>query len=155
MALIHERFYQADGLSQIDFDEYIKRLADNLMQSFRIEPGRIRLVIHSEKIALDIDTAVPTGLIINEIVTNALKHAFTGKDAGELLIDLTQPAEDHFRLSIADNGVGFPAGTKPDEMDTLGIQLIQALTHQLDGEMKIESAPGKGVKYIITFKRIS
>lgn len=155
MALIHERFYQADGLSQIDFDEYIKRLAENLMQSFRIEPGRIRLEIHSDKISLDIDTAVPTGLIINEIVTNALKHAFVGKSSGELRIDMTQTAEDQFRLSIADNGVGFPDGVKPEELDSLGVQLIQALTQQLDGEMKIETAPGKGVKYIITFKRIS
>lgn len=155
MALIHERFYQADGLSQIDFDEYIKRLTENLMQSFRIEPGRISLVIHSEKIALDIDTAVPTGLIINEIVTNALKHAFHGRPSGELQIELTQPATDQFLLSIADNGIGFPEGVKPEELDSLGIQLIQALTHQLDGEMKIETTPGKGVKYIITFKRIS
>lgn len=155
MALIHERFYQADGLSQIDFDEYIKRLSENLMQSFRIEPGRIRLEIHSEKISLDIDTAVPTGLIINEIVTNALKHAYVGRSTGELRIDLTQPRENHFLLSIADNGVGFAEGVKPDELDSLGIQLIQALTHQLEGEMKIETAPGRGVKYIINFKRIS
>jgi PAS domain S-box-containing protein len=155
MALIHERFYQADGLSQIDFDDYIKRLAENLFQSFRIPVGKITLNIHSEKIALDIDTAVPTGLIINEIVTNALKHAFTGRPTGCISIELLQTETDHFRLIIADDGIGFPAGVDPETTDSLGIQLIQALSNQLDGVLKIESVPGKGVKYIITFKRIS
>ncbi len=155
MALIHERFYQTDGLSKIDFDDYIKRLAENLMQSFRISPDKVSLIIHAEKISLDIDTAVPCGLIINEIVSNSLKHAFKSERKGEIYIELSQTEPDRFRLVIADNGVGMPEGFSLESSDSLGIQLIQALTDQLEGVMHVESKPGEGVKYIINFKRIS
>lgn len=155
MALIHERFYQTDGLSRIDFDDYIKRLAENLMQSFRVKTGAVSLIIHAEKISLDIDTAVPCGLIINEIVSNSLKHAFKSERKGEILIELNQTEPDRFRLVIGDNGVGMPEGFSLETSDSLGIQLIQALTDQLEGKMEIENSPGNGVKYIINFKRIS
>lgn len=155
MALIHERFYQTDGLSKIDFDDYIKKLAENLMQSFKISPDQISLIIHAEKISLDIDTAVPCGLIINEIVSNSLKHAFKKDAKGEIRIELAQTVTDKFRLVIEDNGIGMPEDFSAETSDSLGIQLIQALTDQLEGDMKVESAPGKGVKYIINFKRIS
>jgi two-component sensor histidine kinase len=78
-----------------------------------------------------------------------------GRAGGAINIELLQTEPDHFRLIIADDGIGFPAGINPETTDSLGIQLIQALSHQLDGVLKIESVPGKGVKYIITFKRIS
>jgi PAS domain S-box-containing protein len=155
MALIHERFYQTDGLSRIDFDDYIKRLAENLMQSFRINASKVSLVIHAEKISLDIDTAVPCGLIINEIVSNSLKHAFKGDRKGEILIELKQTEPDKFLLIIGDNGVGMPEGFTLETSDSLGIQLIQALTDQLEGKMLVENEPGNGVKYIINFSRIS
>lgn len=155
MALIHERFYQSDGLSKIDFDDYIKRLAENLMQSFRISPSQVSLIIQSDKISLDIDTAVPCGLIINEIVSNSLKHAFKDDRRGEISIRLTQLEADQFSLVIADNGIGLPAGFSVGTSDSLGIQLIQALTDQLEGTMNVENHPGFGVKYIINFKRIS
>ena len=155
MALIHERFYQTDGLSRIDFDDYIKRLAENLMQSFRLNASKVSLVIHAEKISLDIDTAVPCGLIINEIVSNSLKHAFKGDRKGEILIELKQTEPDKFLLIIGDNGVGMPEGFTLETSDSLGIQLIQALTDQLEGKMLVENEPGNGVKYIINFSRIS
>lgn len=155
MALIHERFYQSDGLSKIDFDEYIKRLAENLMQSFRIGPDKVTLSIQSERISLDIDTAVPCGLIINEIVSNSLKHAFTDGRKGEIRVGLLQVQPDHFRLSIADNGIGMPEGFSVATSDSLGIQLIQALTDQLEGTLEVVNSPGKGMEYIINFKRIS
>lgn len=155
MALIHERFYQSDGLSKIDFDDYIKRLAENLMQSFKVTTEQVSLIIHAEKISLDIDTAVPCGLIINEIVSNSLKHAFKTERKGEICIGLSQTETDRFRLEISDNGIGMSEGFTLQTSDSLGIQLIQALTDQLEGEMQIESTPGKGVKYIINFKRIS
>ncbi len=155
MALIHERFYQTDGLSKIDFDDYIKRLAENLMQSFKVTPDKVTLNIHAEKISLDIDTAVPCGLIINEIVSNSLKHAFKDGRIGEINISLIQTTENHFRLIIADNGVGLPAGFSAESSDSLGIQLIQALTDQLEGVMKVDNKPGDGVSYIIDFKRVT
>ena len=155
MALIHERFYQTDGLSKIDFDDYIKRLAENLMQSFRVSQSQVTLIIQSDKISLDIDTAVPCGLIINEIVSNSLKHAFKDGRKGEISIRLNQTEPDMFRLEIGDNGIGMPEGFSVETSDSLGIQLIQALTDQLEGTMQVENNPGNGVKYIINFKRIS
>ncbi|MBK9319885.1 MAG: sensor histidine kinase [Bacteroidetes bacterium] len=104
---------------------------------------------------MDIDTAVPCGLIINEIVSNSLKHAFKTERKGEILIELAQPVTDRFKLMSADNGIGMPEGFALGKSDSLGIQLIQALTDQLEGEMEVESSPGQGVKYIINFKRIS
>lgn len=155
MALIHERFYQSDGLSKIDFDDYIKKLAENLFQSFRITPDQVNLKIHAEQISLDIDTAVPCGLIINEIVSNSLKHAFKDGRKGEIEVELVQTDPDVFRLTISDNGIGLPAGFSLETSDSLGIQLIQALSDQLEGTMKLENNPGSGVRYIISFKRIS
>jgi len=155
MALIHERFYQSDGLSQIDFDDYIKRLTDNLFQSFKVSRDHVALKINAEKISLDIDTAVPCGLIINEIVSNSLKHAFKDGRNGEILIELKKTSESQYKLTIEDNGIGMPEGFSVDNSESLGIQLIQALTDQLEGHMKMEYSPTKGVKYNIDFKRIN
>lgn len=155
MALIHERFYQSDGLSRLDFDDYVRRLMDHLFQSFRVNKSRILLEIKADKISLDIDTAVPCGLIINEIVSNSLKHAFEGAEKGTIRIELTETEEDKYRLLLSDDGCGFPEWFKAETADSLGIQLIQALTDQLEGNMNIETAPGRGTTYIINFKRIS
>jgi PAS domain S-box-containing protein len=155
MALIHERFYQTDGLTKIDFDDYIKRLAENLMRSFKIKPDQVALKIHAERISLDIDTAVPCGLIINEVVSNSFKHAFKDGRKGEVAVTLEQVADDRFCLTMADNGVGFPEGYSAENSESLGIQLIQALTDQLEGTMKMENIPGAGVKFIIDFKLIN
>ena len=155
MALIHERFYQSDGLSKIDFDDYIRRLSENLMQSFKVTNEKVSLIIHAEKISLDIDTAVPCGLVINEIVSNSLKHAFKNIEHGEILIELNQTEPDRFRLVISDNGVGMEEGFSLETSDSLGIQLIQALTDQLEGKMEIVTSVNNGVKYIINFKRVS
>ena len=152
MALIHERFYQSDGLSKIDFDDYIKRLTDNLLQTSGITSDRVSLNIISEKIPLDIDTAVPCGLIINEVVSNSIKHAFNDGRHGEILIQFSKKSENVYRLIIADNGVGLPEGFNLEHSDSLGIQLIQALSEQIDGTLKIEST--NGVKYIIDFSAI-
>ena len=152
MALIHERFYQSDGLSRIDFDDYIRRLTDNLLQNSGITSGKIALNIISEKISLDIDTAVPCGLIINEVVSNSIKHAFNDGRQGEILIQFNKKSDNNYILIIADNGVGLPPGFSIEHSNSLGVQLIQALTEQIDGTLKIESE--KGLKFIIDFTTI-
>ncbi len=152
MALIHERFYQSDGLSRIDFDDYIRRLTDNLLLTSGITSGKVVLNIIAEKISLDIDTAVPCGLIINEVVSNSIKHAFKDGRSGEILIHFNRTGESEYRLIIADNGVGLPEGFDLENSDSLGIQLIHALSDQIDGKMKVDSS--NGVKYIIDFKTI-
>ena len=155
MALIHERFYQTDGLSKIDFDDYIRRLADNLFRSFKVSKEKVGLKIQAERISLDIDTAVPCGLIINEIVSNSLKHAFKDGGSGEIEVELIQVNDEKYRLTISDTGLGFPEGFTLETSDSLEVQLIQALTDQLEGTMELITSPGKGVKYIIEFRRIT
>jgi PAS domain S-box-containing protein len=152
MALIHERFYQSDGLSKIDFDDYIRRLTDNLLQTSGITSDRVILNIISEKISLDIDTAVPCGLIINEVVSNSIKHAFNDGRKGEIMIRFSYLNESEYRLEIGDNGVGLPADYILENSDSLGIQLIHALTDQIDGKLSVDST--NGVKYTIDFKTI-
>lgn len=150
MALIHERFYQNDGLSRIDFDDYIHRLVENLVMSFNVQPERITPFIEAEKISLDIDTAVPCGLIINELVSNTLKHAFNENEKGELHITFKRISDKTLQLRVSDNGKGVPDGFEFEEVDTLGMQLINALTSQLDGKMTL--LKGKGTTFVLEFK---
>ena len=148
MALIHDRFYQSDGTSRIDFDDYIKRLCETIMQSQNANPQKIRLQIEAEKISLDIDTAVPCGVIINELVSNAIKHAFAD-DGGTIWVTFKK-VDDHYLLSIADNGKGLPDGKDFETADTLGIQLVNVLSDQIDGKVTVENS--NGLKVIIKFK---
>ena len=150
MALIHERFYQSDGLSKIDFDDYIRRLTENLYLTFNVSPDMVKLNLEVDKISLDIDTAVPCGLIINELVSNALKHAFKGRDSGELRISFRKLGEDMIRLVVSDNGIGLPADFDYDSSDSLGIQLMKALTSQLEGTMTVSQ--GSGSSFVLEFK---
>ncbi|MEO8148015.1 MAG: histidine kinase dimerization/phosphoacceptor domain -containing protein [Bacteroidia bacterium] len=153
MALIHERFYQSEGLSKIDFDDYIKRLTENLFLSYNINQEKIKFKIDSVKVPLDIDTAVPCGLIVNELVSNSLNHAFVGRETGEIFISFHPLGESHCRLIIADNGVGFKEGFVFENSDSLGTQLVTALTEQIDGRVAYENN-NNGLKYTIDFKRV-
>jgi PAS domain S-box-containing protein len=148
MALIHDRFYQSDGTSRIDFDDYIKRLCDTIMQSQGAKPEKIHLKIDSDKISLDIDTAVPCGLIINELVSNAIKHAFDDK-GGEIMVTFKKQ-NDLFVLSVADNGKGLPDEIDFMAADSLGIQLVNVLSDQIDGKVTVEN--NQGLKVTIAFK---
>ena len=150
MALIHERFYQNDGLSKIDFDDYIKRLVENLLLSSGIKPERIKTHVEADKISLDIDTAVPCGLIINELVSNSLKHAFGESNSGTLSVSLRYISESMVRLIVSDDGIGLPEGFDIEKYDSLGMQLINALSNQLDGKLTL--APGKGTTFTMDFK---
>lgn len=150
MALIHERFYQNEGLSKIDFDDYIKRLVENLLLSSGIKPGRINTHVEADKISLDIDTAVPCGLIINELVSNALKHAFGESNTGNLTVSLRYTSENMVRLIVGDDGIGLPEGFDIEKYDSLGMQLINALSSQLEGKLTLQ--PGKGTTFILDFK---
>ena len=151
MALIHERFYQNEGLSKIDFDDYIKRLIENLYISFNTSPERITYTVDAEKISLDIDTAVPCGLIINELISNIFKHAFAEDEKGCVKVVFARvPNSENLKLTIGDSGKGLPADFDFEEVDSLGMQLINALTSQLDGKMIL--VPGPGTTFELEFK---
>ncbi|MFB2837027.1 histidine kinase dimerization/phosphoacceptor domain -containing protein [Floridanema evergladense] len=151
MALIHEKLYQSQGLAQIDAADYINSLTNNLVSFHKQISDRIDLDIQIEPISLDIDTAIPCGLIINELICNALKYAFVDRSTGKITIKLKVIKNKFIMLEIADNGIGLPPGFNIEMNETLGLQLVNNLTNQLDGTLKVCSQ--SGTYFCITFPR--
>lgn len=153
MALVHEQLYQSKDFSRIDFSGYIKNLANGLFVAYSTDPGRIELKLNVEKVLLGIDLAVPCGLIINELISNALKHAFplSYKDKGKIEINLCQSERNEIELTVTDNGVGLPKDLEFKEAKSLGLKLIRILVeNQLDGVINVDRK--KGTKYHIIYK---
>jgi len=138
-------------LSRIDFADYISRLTSDLFRSYSVNPERIELITHAEKVSLGIDSAIPCGLIINELVSNCLKHAFPDGRQGRIEVALV-PKNGMYELTVRDNGVGFPKGLDFRNTDSLGLQLVTTLTDQLDGTIELNSN-GVGTEFRILFKR--
>ncbi|MHB9029351.1 MAG: sensor histidine kinase [Candidatus Latescibacterota bacterium] len=155
MALIHEKLYQSESLARIDLSEYIPSLVSNLFISYGANEAAIRAELHVEKISLDIDTVIPCALIINELVSNSLKHAFpdtwrcTG-EAGVVRIDLYSGAGDELVLMVKDNGMGLPEGMEIQSYETLGLKLVTILVKQLSGAIRVST--NGGTEFMITFK---
>jgi len=151
MSLIHETLYRGN-LSEIMLREYIKELALNLFDSFGIDPDRIQLNADVEDITIDIDTATPCGLIINELITNSLKYAFPGGRAGEIRISLKRdPATKELQLIIKDNGIGLPPDFNIKKSKSLGMNLaLNLLEKQLKGTLVLNRE--NGTEFVMTFK---
>lgn len=149
MAIIHERLYQSTDLKRIDFGDYIHSLSTELFHTYEVDPGLVKLKINVEDIFLDINTAIPLGLIVNELVTNSLKHAFPKGKKGEINVDF-HPKDDHYEFTVKDNGIGFPEDIDFQNTDSLGLQIVNSLTNQIDGEIKLNR--NNGTKFKITFK---
>jgi PAS domain S-box-containing protein len=150
MSFIHETLYRTTDFSSINFSEYLRTLAYNLIQSYRLKKYSVRLHPNLDDIAVHIDQAIPCGLIVNELISNALKYAFPEGTEGNLRLDLHKK-KDTLTLRIADDGVGLPSNFRYDKTDSLGVQLVYTLTEQLDGTIEVNSQPGKGTEFIITF----
>ncbi len=142
MSLVHESLYRSKDLSRIAFSEYLDTLVDHLRQAYRITGDRIRLNVRAEAVTMNINTAIPCGLIITELISNALKHAFPGERSGTILVRLEMADPKTYRLTIRDDGVGLPAGLDIRETETLGLQIIITLAEQLDGKMDLRSDGG-------------
>ncbi len=145
MVLIHETLYQSENLADVNPVEYVNSLIKYLSHTYSIQKQNIRINTHIDKIDMDIDTAIPCGLIINELVSNAVKYAFTGnvhKQIPEITIILKKDADHRLRLTIADNGKGLPAGLDCEHTRTLGLQLVSALTQQLRGTLDVQRING-------------
>ena len=149
MALIHERLYQSNDLKKIDFGEYIRSLSNELFNTYDADPGQITLKINVESLFLDINTTVPLGLIVNELISNCLKHGFPDGRKGEIDVDLHSKG-DYYELSVKDNGIGFPKDLNYENTDSLGLQMIVSLTDQIDGNIKLNNIVG--TEFMITFK---
>jgi PAS domain S-box-containing protein len=149
MALIHEKLYKHQSLSKIEFGLYIHDLIDHIERSHNLINTRILFSVLCTDVFLDIKTAVPCGLILNELVTNACKHAFSGKSEGKIMIECIK-TDDKVLLQVTDNGIGFNAEEKVPKSKTLGLTLINGLVEQLNGELSIHT--DGGTRYSIVFE---
>jgi PAS domain S-box-containing protein len=156
MSIIHETLYQNTDVSRIGFPSYITRIAGNIIQSYRSETA-VDLVTDLDDVQAPLDQAIPCGLILNEWVSNAMKYAFSGREKGTITVRLKavdvpdQPDLEELRIEVNDDGVGLPEGFDWSTRDSLGLYLVQALSEQLDAELKAES--DEGTRFLISFRR--
>ncbi len=149
MALVHEHLYQSQDLSRIDLAEYIHNLASNLFQAYQVNARGVKLNLKLAPAFLNIDTAVPCGLIINELVSNSLKYAFKDRNVGEVSIEFNRDSNNLFWLKVGDNGGGFPPDLDYKNSGSLGLRLVCSLVRQLQGN--IELMPSSGTVFKISF----
>jgi two-component sensor histidine kinase len=149
MALIHERLYESKDLASIDLQRYIEELSAHLFASYVVDSGRISLQVDAGGVSLGIDRAIPCGLIINELVTNALKHAFPDNRQGEIHLGLQAGDDGIITLRVADNGVGLPPALDITSTGTLGLQLVTMLARQLRGEVSLVRE--NGTAFVVRF----
>ncbi len=149
MALIHQRLYQNKDLSTIDFAEYAKNLLSELGGIYEMTKNVKTNVIASGNTHFDIDTAIPLGLILNELICNAYKYAFKGSSEGELRVHLDEHENGKYKLVVSDNGKGLPEGFDAKKAKSLGLRLVRRLSRQLHGEF--EYINQQGAKFVIGF----
>lgn len=148
MALIHEKLYESDDFAKINFADYIRELVTNLFSAYTFDSNTIALKLNIEEIFLDIDTAVPCGLIVNELVSNSLKYAFPDGD-GEICVELHLITDNKIVLKVSDNGIGISEKFSLENTKSLGLQLVAALTNQLKGDLELNR--NSGVEFKLTF----
>jgi PAS domain S-box-containing protein len=160
MAIVHEMLYQSDNLSKLDYRNYLKELSEYLIRSIKGADNNVELILDIPKINLGIDTAIPLGLLINEVLTNSLKYGIKKDDAGIISIAIHKVeteggglSESSFVLEIGDNGAGYSDTINFRNSNSLGLRLINNLTRQLEGVMKKDPSK-KGTNYIISFKEV-
>jgi PAS domain S-box-containing protein len=145
MAMIHEKLYQSNDFTRINITEYIENLINGLFYSYSIDQDEILSVINVDDVRLNIETAVPCGLIINELVSNSLKHGFPNRTKGQVYISL-KFIDDKYELIIGDNGIGLPSNIDFKKTDSLGLQLVNNLVEQIDGEIELNKRSGTEFK---------
>ena len=154
MALVHEKLYQSHDLANIDFNAYIQSLVMSLLRSYGVLADAIAVNLSVENVSLSLDTAVPCGLLINELVSNALKHAFPRLDRskgkkGELTIRLRPVCQDTFELTVRDNGIGMPPEVDMAHPESFGLKLIATLVRQLRGTLECRRNGGTEMRLVI------
>ncbi len=151
LALIHDKLYQSEDLTSIDFSGYIRNLVVHLFRAYKVNAHAITLQLDLDPVILDIDRAVPCGLIINELVSNSLKYAFPNGKTGEVRIDLHGDNERRLLLAVVDNGIGFPSEMDFRRTASLGMQLVNTLTDQIEGTITLER--NCGTTFRIVFRQ--
>ncbi|MBF0329845.1 MAG: DUF3365 domain-containing protein [Nitrospirae bacterium] len=151
MAMVHERLYRADNLSKIGFAEYVRSLVLDIIRSYSVNSDRVKLKIDiAEDIELNVDNAIPCGLIINELASNSFKHAFKSGMEGLLTISFCKNKDSGYILAVSDNGAGFPKDIKFSDTSSLGLRLVNMLAKQLGGSIEMTDVP-KGTEFRICF----
>jgi two-component sensor histidine kinase len=152
MSMIHEQLYQTDDLALIDFNIYINGLIKSLFQIYSLDWAPIRWEVDVEDVKLNLETAIPCGLIINELVSNSLKHAFLEGSDGQIMVKMRKE-DEIITLIVADNGIGLPKDFNIEKATTLGLKLVKTLVNQLEGEMVINT--DNGTSFNIRLKEIN
>jgi PAS domain S-box-containing protein len=140
MALIHQTLYESNDFARVDFGLFMDTLAPTLVASYAADPGRITLDIDTGEVSVPISAAIPCGLIVNELISNALKHAFPGGRSGRISVNLRHQHDRSIELSVGDDGVGLPASFEGGQSKTLGHQLVWLLADQLGAEISFTRA---------------
>ena len=153
MAMIHENLYQSKDINHINFGNFVKKLLSDIFYSYRVDPRSIKLTTNVENVDIGIETAMPCGLIINELATNSIKHAFP-KGTGNISVELTSSGlnDDSFILIFDDDGIGLPENLTPENTKKLGLMVVNTLSNQLNAEMEIDRS--NGTRFIFNFSEL-
>jgi two-component sensor histidine kinase len=151
MALIHQKLYQGERLAAVEMKDYFNTMGESIFDSFGIKSQNVAFKVEMDNLELDVDTAIPVGLIVNELITNSLKYAFPDGREGLVQLSLKEDQHHNIELKIKDNGIGFSSEEKSGKQHGFGTRLVQLLTLQLDGEM--EQNTDDGITTIIRFKQ--
>jgi len=151
IALVHEKLYQSKNLAEINYLEYLRKIAENLLQSYGISPKTVDIRIHADDIIIPIDKAIPISLIINELISNSLKYAFPDNRAGTILIDFKKDG-DTYTLFVKDDGIGLPENVTLDQTNTLGFQLVSSLVGQILGTISLNRGAGTEFRIVFTIE---
>ena len=149
IAMVHEKLYETLGLARLDFAQYARGLLTDLWSAHGADAAGVRLELELETVPLPIDAALPCGLVLNELVANALKHAFRGRSDGVVSVSLCLAADGRACLRVRDNGIGLPPGLVWHEVRSLGLQLVRILTEQLGGTLEVHL--GTGTEFELAF----
>jgi two-component sensor histidine kinase len=150
MALIHDTLHQSGNMGEIDFAVYVRNLASQLIHAYNIQSDRVTLNFQIDDLLLDINKAIPCGLILNELISNAVKHAFPAGSSGEISIELHTDAARQVTIVVRDTGIGFPVDMEFRHAASLGLQLVCTLIEQLDGTIDLERS--EGTAFTLTFR---
>jgi len=153
MALLHEILYQSEDLATVDFSKYVRRVVDHLFRSYAADNRQIRLRTELEPVGLELDDALPSGLLISEVISNSLKHGFPGGRDGGIRILLRRKSATTVTLTLSDNGVGLPDQLDWTTSRSLGLRLVRALAEQLRANLEIRSQGGTEVRVVFTAAR--
>ena len=151
MALVHQKLHESPDLAEVDFAEYSRSLVTALHGSYQDSSQSISMQVSGDEVRLDIDLALPCGMILNELVSNSLKHAFSDQKEGKITIGLHAVTETQLRLAVSDNGKGFPEDLDFRNPDSLGLQLANSLTNQLNGTLELDGS--EGTEFRLTFEK--